>query len=684
MEPVRFPDAQSELALKQYLHYELTRALSARQPLERQWRQWEEQYRAPAKQALKEFPFLGAANYVLPITATDVDQLYAKFMQSLHASPDLWIVQAMNQNWQEAAKPLQDFLSTLDRAVLKMWRVNKRAVLEMCKMGTAIYEHGWTFEQRPISTYDDDGKVVRMNRIRSQPFVDHVRLTDFLIPPYAYAIQPDDQGGAPWVAKRIETTREKLMALCEAQDPFLPDIGREKAKTIIAYERRFQQPYDDTIQKLDYDHQATQATQNFDTNALADGTTPGGVSGGYVRKIELWEFHVRWAMSGLAAPGVVPEEQANQNTDSPSDLVILWHQPTQTIVRAIYQPYLHGYRPFEVIRFFPGPGFYGIGLCEQLEVFQSMGSELHNWLYDNVLLGNSTMLAAQAGANVAPGEPIFPGKVFITDGPPGQAISALQMGSGNYPGLDNLIGMVDNDRNRRSGMSDLQAGNIGGLPGRTPATSVQALLAEGNRRPDLTLKDMRYEGLSTIGLRLIQLCQQFAASKVDVGGKRYLEMAVETLGLHAGQLAVEKLQTPLENAELGLGVEIAAASATQNKDMLRQQYTGLLTLVGQLYPQMIQMAQVAGQNAGSPVGGIATTALDGMGELLTRVLEQYDIRDTERMVPQSPAALPPGAGPAQGAIGAQPGPAGGGIGPLAPPGMAPLPPGYGNAPPGAG
>ena len=68
MEPVRFPDAQSELALKQYLHYELTRALTARQPLERQWRQWEEQYRAPAKQGLKEFPFLGAANYVLPIT----------------------------------------------------------------------------------------------------------------------------------------------------------------------------------------------------------------------------------------------------------------------------------------------------------------------------------------------------------------------------------------------------------------------------------------------------------------------------------------------------------------------------------------------------------------------------------------------------------------------------------------
>src|SRR5256886_12755857 len=82
---------------------------------------------------------------------------------------------------------------------------------------------------------------------------------------------------------------------------------------------------------------------------------------------------------------------------------------------------------------------------------------------------------------------------------------------------------------RRTGISDIQLGNLQALPGRTPATTMLSLLQEGSRRPDLTLKDMRYEGLSHVGLRLLQLCQQFVSSPVDVGGKKLLEMAVSAL-----------------------------------------------------------------------------------------------------------------------------------------------------------
>ena len=658
MELVKWPNADSRQKLQSYLHYEITMALQARQPLERQWRSWLEQYRAPAKQAVKDFPYLGAANWELPITATDADQYYAKFMQAIHASPDLWVVQPMNERWTDAAKPIQDFLSALDRAVLKMYRVNKRAVMEMVKLGTAIYEHGWIYENRPVNTYDPDGKIIRANRIRSQPFVDHVRLVDFLIPPYSYAIQPDEQGGAPWVGKKVEMTQEQLLSTAKATEPFMPNIGMKAAMDILAYENTQQDLYDDTVQRLTYEPRAReQSDRDFDKSSDAtDGQSIGGAVGNYVRKIKLWEVHVRWAVTG----------------DSPSDLVILYHMPTNTFLRAMYNPYIHGQRPFEVIRFFPTEGFYGIGICEQDEIFQKMGSELQNYLYDNILLGNSQMLAAKSGANVAPGEPIYPGKVFITEGNPGEDIRPFTMGSGAYPGLNNLIGLVDSQRTRRSGISDLQAGNIDGLPGRTPATAVQALLAEGNRRPDLTIKDMRYEGLSVIGLRLIQLCQQFIGSPVDYDGKRYIAMALETLGEPEGQYAVEKLRTPMENAEMGLGVEIAAASASANKDLQRQQLTGLLTLTGQIYPQMVEMAQAATQAQGTPVGMIANKALEGMSELLQRVLEQYDIRNTEEMVPNVSAlqSLPAAVGPVPGTGQVPPG--------------APGAPGMGGVPGGAG
>jgi len=664
MQPVKWADKEGEQKFLAYLHFELTMALQARGPLEKQWRAWLEQYRAPAKQALKEFPFLGAANWQLPITATDVDQYYAKFMQSIHASPDLWVVQPMNEQWQDAAKPLQDFLSALDRSVLKMYRVNKRALMEMVKLGTAIYEHGWHFGDRPINAYDAEGEIIPVNRVDSRPFVDHVRLTDFLIPPYAYAIQPDEHGGAPWVAKRVLMTKEQLLSVAKTTEPYLPNIGTKAAMAIIAHEQQGQTEYDQKIQTLTYAPRAKEAVSNTDFDRSSDASVDravGGASGNYAKTIELWEFHVRYAVDG----------------DSPSDLVVLYHEPTSTSLRTIYQPYLHGQRPFEVIRFFPTEGFYGIGVCEQDEIFQKMGSELHNYLYDNILLGNSQMIAAKAGANIAPGEPIYPGKVLITEGNPRDEMTAFTMGNGSYPGLNNLIGLVDNQRVRRNGIGDLQQGNIAGLPGRTAATTVQALLAEGNRRPDLTIKDMRYEGLSVIGLRLIQLLQQFIGSPVDLGAGRYLDMAKQVLGEPESGFAIEKLKDATQNAEMGLGVEIAAASASANKDLQRQQLTGLLTLTSQMYPQMIQMAQVAMQSQGTPIADVATTGLRGMSALLKRVLEQHDIRDTETFAPDVPGklaapTLPPGAPLPAGPVGAGGNGAGG---PVPAPGVGQLPTG---------
>lgn len=624
MQPVKWPSASKELELKTYLHTELTRALQARMPLERQWRDWLAAYRAPAASGVKEWPFLGASNKTLPIMATDGDQFYAKFMQSLHASPDLWSVQAMNERWIDTAKPLQDFLSALDRSTLKMYRVNKRAIQEMVKLGTAILETGWTFEDRPINTYDDDGKIVAVNRVESRPFVDHVRLTDFLIPPYAYAIQPDEQGGAPWVAKRVQMSREQLLATAKSTEPFLPNIGTKAALEIMAWDNAQQTQYDDKIQGLTYEPKAQQQSGTFENNDANDGQPFGGVAGSYFKRIEMWEFHIRWAVTG----------------DSPSDLVVLFHIPTQTILRAIYQPYLHGQRPFEVIRFFPTEGFYGIGVCEQTQLFQEMGSELHNYLYDNILLSNSQMLAVKEGANIAPGEPIYPSKVITTQGNPRDEIMGFTMGNGVYPGLSGLMGMVDQMRTRRNGIGDLQTGNIEGIPGRTPATTVQSLLAEGNRRPDLTMKDMRYEGLSIVGLRVIQLLQQFMNSKVDLGGERYRQMMHQVLGEPEGSKLAAIMSDPNENAELGLGVEIAAASATANKDAAKQQSAGLLTLMGQTYPQLIQMGQLAMQTAGTPVGAIALKALGGLSELMGRVMEQHDVRDTETFVPEIPEAPP--------------------------------------------
>ena len=43
------------------------------------------------------------------------------------------------------------------------------------------------------------------------------------------------------------------------------------------------------------------------------------------------------------------------------DIVVWYHEPTRSILRAVYAEAIGTSRPFEKITFFPTEGFYGIG-----------------------------------------------------------------------------------------------------------------------------------------------------------------------------------------------------------------------------------------------------------------------------------------------------------------------------------
>ena len=120
-----------QAAFIQMLDFQLKDAIGVHDPLIQTWIHWLELYRAAVKQPERNIPYEGAANFMLPIIATDSDQLYAKFIQTLHASDNLWTLSPLNEKWVDAAKPIQDFLTWLDGSILHMYNVNKRVVGEM-------------------------------------------------------------------------------------------------------------------------------------------------------------------------------------------------------------------------------------------------------------------------------------------------------------------------------------------------------------------------------------------------------------------------------------------------------------------------------------------------------------------------------------------------------------------------
>jgi hypothetical protein len=282
-----------------------------------------------------------------------------------------------------------------------------------------------------------------------------------------------------------------------------------------------------------------------------------------------------------------------------------------------------------------------------------------------VLLGNAQGIAAKQGGNIAPGEPIYPGKIWITDGNPKEELMPFQLGAGAYPGLDGLRQSIAYTGKLRTGVSDLQSGNLEALPSRTPATSMSILQEEGAKRPDLTLKDIR-RCLSQIGLRIIQLIQQHAQPKQNADGERLLQASLSVLGDEAGIQVIQKLGIPLESAEYGLGVSLTATSASANKETNKQAMMGLMQLKQQNGPWYSQMMQMALQYWGTPLGQIALDNLQGMAFLEKRLFEQFDIKNLSEVVPEIPKdpvqgitdplaalqLLPPGSGGASGSQGA--------------------------------
>lgn len=635
MEPVRWGAGKREGFLD-WIDKDLTSALGYRFGLEARWRRWLEMYRAPADRPVKRHPFLGASNIEVPVIATDVDQMFARLIQTIHAADNIWALAPLNDSWVESAKPMQDFLTLLDHRLLKMYGVNKRAIMECVKLGTAIYKTHWHYESRPIANFTPSGPR-RVQLVRGRPVVDHVTLADFVLPPHALALDPDQQGGAEWVAERLRLSVPQFKTLATRTAPHFPLGKPEDVKRILDFLEEQTTEHRAKVRDLDY---VKTAAATPSTTAFERGTdiARGPTGGPEIREVELWEVHAR------------VETEANVL----SDIVAWYHRPTRTLLREVVADMATGGRPYDVIRYFPGEGFYGIGMCEQMEMFQKAISDTFNFQMDNMLLGNSIGIAAKAGSNIAPGEPIYPGMVKITDGPPKDEFTSFKLGDIN-PGIGQVLNQLIFLGQKRDGLGDLQQGNIDSLPGRTPATTVLSLLQEGNRRPDLTIKDIRYEGLANVGLKVMQLLQHHAAKADQTGGGQYLKLAVQALGLPEGAAVAEKIALPMEDVTLGLAVSLTATSGAQNKEVERERYNTLVQLALGVGNALVQLQMTAAQAMTTMPGlGVDQTAMavaKGTTSLFKRLLQQYDIPDVDAIVPSAPQTapgppvLPPPAGP---------------------------------------
>ena len=550
----------------------------------------------------------GNSDIDMPLTAMHTDPVFADFMQTLHAPADFWTVTATRPDLVDSAKPLQEFLSLYEKQFIKIRQVNSKALFDAIIHGTGIYKDMILHERKKVRDYNEVGEIEEVTKIKFQATIQHVPLTDLYVPANAIAIDPDNPvRPAAWVAHRFHITESQFKLRRDSESPFLPSYDKKEADVIASWDVDVQS--DDIVleqQRLEDDFKPFQD-----------------------RKIILYEV---WARFDVDGDGI--EE----------DIVVVWHHNTRRILRTTFNPFIHGKRPFEAIQYLPSGGFYGMGMAEIDEWAQITASRLMNSMVDSSFLANTMMLGMPAGANIAPDEAFYPGKVFPLG--PNEKITQISMGT-PYAGIMNNIQAFMQWSEQRTAVSELRQGDISQLPSRTPATSVLSLLAESNQRFDMIIANMREPGLNNLGIRILQNLTQI--SKDD---PRWIAKAIQWLGEVDGAKVAAILQGPVHQVETDFGVSVSATSSKSNKEVDKQNLIFLSQIMEKSYAQLIGFGQLLEQVQPGTMMAVIQSAFSGTVEMQKRLLEAHDVQNPEEYVPELPEQQL-----AQQQLGPQPGPA---------------------------
>jgi hypothetical protein len=605
--------------VRDYLQHEITRTDSDRNTLERKWRSDIIAWRARVvDDGIADIPFVGASDLPMPLIAMHMDPVVADFMQTLHAPRDFWSVSPHNSDMVDVVKPLQHFLSVVERTHLKMRKVNQRTLLDTVLHGTGIYKHNISTQR--IKEPNALGSTTATLRRRAT--IQHVPLQDFFIPAESYDIDPDaPNGAAPWVAHRFWLSKEQLNERVQAQDGIDPYYDKKAVNAVMNFVN--DRDGDDTV---------------ITTIRQEDEYTPWKDE-----KIELFEVWLRYDVDGDGAA---------------EDVVITFHRHTASILRAVTNPFQHGSRPFEAAQYLPGFGFYGMGMAEIDEWAQRATERMLNNMLDNAFLANTVMIGAPTGSNIMADESIYPGKIWPLA--PNETLTPIKMGQ-PYRGMETIMGMFMQWSEQRTGVNEIRQGDISSLPSRTPAATTQLMTREGNKRFDMILGNLRDGPLSNLGLRTFQNIMQISRNYDD-----YKRIAKNRLDGDDAQKVIQMLSGNIYDIEERVGFDITATSSMVNKEVDKQQMMFLAQYTAQVYPQLMQYAQMLGQQDPQLAMATVQTAYKGTLESFSRILEAHDIHNTEDYLP--PVSTAPAQAPQPAAGMAGPAPAG----PAAPQGGGPL------------
>lgn len=547
------------------------------------WWKW---YEAIPRSKEKTFPFVGAANVVVPLIGITCDALTSRSIaQATAASPAYWSARSENEEMAAVARNMARYINwQADGNDFSLKHVLADWLLETYVTGRGAVAVNYRTDVRPVfygrTPVGGKARVKREPVVFARgPLVEHVP-REHLLWDTRFRV-----GDAPVVVRKHEWTWAQLRDMAKLDEETWDRAAVEEVRKSPGSDGDEASRVSAVKDELDLRDRNSVDTQLHDVR-------------------EVW---VDWSMLGSRFE--MPDEEEWGGEQVP--LLAHLHMQTGRILRLVGMPYLLPYKPFVDFKFRGGRG-----VAKRLEMLQQIQTTVWNQAIDartraNAIWGKTTSASIQR-------KPLDPSQWLLVSSM--GEVEPFELPSHVQQDLPLLVA-AQTMAERWMGASDPLMGRdtrSGGHP--APATSTLALLEQVNVMNAGTDVVMGEE-LSRLGEMIAILDQQFETNEA---GKIQRVLGAEDAA------AVAPFLFPDEPIPGSYYFDVVALSRTENPDtqmrrtlMTAQAYQNYGTLTA-------QGAMVLDSPQASPrLKAVWSRLMTGYGDLLVKFLEASNVDNGE-------------------------------------------------------
>ena len=556
-----------------YLTEEHEKALSEREILERKWIKWRRQGEARPTKESKSYPWKGAANVSVPLTATNTNGIYAALKMAFGTRKPLCTITAEggNKAYAQHAEAMTRYIDTLIESSRHIgFRKTENTIYrDLALLGTQFVEVPWEEKRWMYKRRDPNtGNLIQVNQLQKRgPSIVPIRIEDFIMRGYFY-----DPQTAPWYEIRHRFTKHEL--------------------EIEAALGRFE-----NIEDLE------------PSEILSDESTERelhrrGIDLKETPLYEIGKFHYFYDVD---------------EDGYPEDIIIWLHVDSGTIVREEFNEL--GIRNVVRIPYTDIPyQLYALGVGWMCEHLQDEVDVLHNMRIDGTQLSMLQMLIARKGSGVGPEEEVYPLKMFQPDDV--KDVNVLK-----FPDLGPTTVAAESIIMRYAqeyvGTPPASQGQPDPYAKTRATASGTMFLAEQGDRVGASVRDNVSDGLSEIfQMIFFQLVQNRENVNVDM-------MSVQDQGLIR-----EVLEMNVEDIPHTFNFRVQTTAVEETEQAKKQGMLMLANLYGTYAQQVFQLVPILfNPQVPAPVQELGRKFFTGATEIMDKILKGFGEEDTGKYLP---------------------------------------------------